>query len=109
MTAAEYVEAARLAWSEDEFKEWVLGEAQRGGWMVHHDRPAMTQSGWRTAIQGDPGYPDLTLARGGVTILRELKSEKGRVTPDQEYWIKAAGAQVWRPSDWLMIQETLAR
>ena len=108
MTAAEYVEAARLAWSEDELKEWVLGEAQRGGWLFVHFRPARTDRGWRTAMEGDKGFPDLVLARGGVVILAELKSEKGRVSPDQEYWIKAAGAQVWRPSDWPKIQKVLA-
>ncbi len=108
MTAAEYVTAARLAWSEDEFQDRVIHEAKFSGWHYAHFRPAQTEKGWRTAMQGDKGFPDLVLARGGVVILTELKSEKGRVTPDQEYWIKAAGAQVWRPSDWATIQKVLA-
>lgn len=51
------------------------------------------------------GFPDLVIA-GRRLIMRELKTERGKLTPDQERWLAAlryAGidADVWRPSDWL--------
>lgn len=108
MTAAEFVEATRLGWTEEQFKAEVIREATSRGWLKHHDRPARTEHGWRTAIEGDPGFPDLCLARDGFVLLVELKSEKGRVSPEQAQWIKHSGAEVWRPRDWPLILERLA-
>jgi hypothetical protein len=50
-----------------------------------------------------PGYPDLTMA-GRKLLFRELKTETGRVRPEQAGWLDrltAAGADadVWRPGD----------
>jgi hypothetical protein len=73
--------------------------------------------GWRVFYVTDsrgspPGWPDLTLGRGGVLLFRELKAEKGRLTLEQQEWrdvLTAAGMdwQVWRPSDWPRIEATL--
>jgi hypothetical protein len=51
-----------------------------------------------------PGWPDLALCGTRGLALRELKTEKGRVTPDQERWgrlLRQAGQSwdVWRPAD----------
>jgi len=45
--------------------------------------------------------PDLILARRGVVILAELKSDKGRLTLEQIAWQRAIGEhhRLWRPSD----------
>ena len=48
------------------------------------------------------GYPDWTIAGPGGVIWRELKTQRGRVAPEQQAWldILAAGggnAGVWRP------------
>ena len=45
--------------------------------------------------------PDLILARRGVVILAELKSQTGRLSREQQMWQTALGAhhRVWRPSD----------
>lgn len=88
--------------TESELLSAVIELAQLSGWMVHHDRPARTDKGWRTAIQGNPGYPDLTLVRDGVVIFAELKSEGGRLTDGQKQWAEALNGNmvVWRPSDW---------
>jgi hypothetical protein len=66
---------------------------------------------WRTAQQGHSGYPDLTLSREGVTIFRELKSNTGRLSPEQRIWGKHMGDAwgVWRPTDWTDIVKTLKR
>lgn len=103
--------------TEEQFQSWVIDVAKLFKWHVHHDRPALLADGtWRTPIAGDKGFPDLVLAREGRIIFAELKSEKGRMTPEQENWLKALGccdddgrveAYVWRPSDRQQIQETL--
>lgn len=90
---------------ESEFEDAVITAAQLGGWRVHAERPARTaHGGWRTAVKGDTGWPDLALAhpRRGLFVLAELKSESGRVRPEQRRWLddlEAAGVtcRVWRP------------
>ena len=52
----------------------------------------------------EPGWPDLTLVGAGV-MFRELKTQRGIVTPSQAFWIAIlsdAGldAAVWRPDQW---------
>jgi len=105
----------RLPLSERDFQEQIIQLAKLHGWMVHAERSARTKDGWRTAIQGDPGFPDLVLAREGVVIYAELKSEKGKVAAGQQAWRWALGAgrlkanvYVWRPSDWAQIERALA-
>lgn len=88
--------------TEDEWLSRVLDTARVHGWRVQHVRPARTQRGWRTPVQGDRGAPDLLLARGGRVLLVELKSDRGRLGPGQGEWLAAAGehARLWRPRDW---------
>jgi hypothetical protein len=99
----------RLHMTEGEFTETVIELAKFRGWQVSHFRPAMTEHGWRTPLAGHKGFPDLALARNGVVILAELKTEKGRVTKEQEKWAAAIGAQyrLWRPRDLETIGEEL--
>lgn len=53
------------------------------------------------------GYPDCTLLREGRLVFAELKSQRGRVRPEQRVWLdelaKVPGAEVylWRPVDLL--------
>jgi len=89
--------------SEDDFQTRVMDLAKRCGWMVCHYLPAIRQSGKvSTAIKGDRGAPDLILARRGVVLLVELKTNKGTVSPDQQRWLDALDGygSVWRPRDW---------
>jgi hypothetical protein len=46
-----------------------------------------------------------------VTIFRELKSNTGRLSPEQRIWGKHMGDAwgVWRPTDWTDIVKTLKR
>lgn len=100
--------------TETEFQNQVIEYAQMFGWRVAHFRPARTNKGWRTPIQGDPGFPDLVLARDGHIILWELKSEKGKLTDDQRAWLGALGGTcdrvhvgTRRPSEWDAIEYQL--
>ena len=95
--------------SEAAFQAEVIAEAHRCGWRVTAYRPAQTARGWRTAVQGDAGGPDLLLARGGVVWCWELKSAGGYPDREQRAWGLALGAsyRLLRPRDWAWIQEVL--
>lgn len=98
--------------SEDDFKARVMQYAKLQGWLVNHARPARrANGGWATAIEGDAGLPDLTLARDGVLLLAELKSDTGRPTDAQQKWLAAAGphGRLWAPRDWNAIVSELSR
>lgn len=58
------------------------------------------------------GFPDLVIVGPTGAAFIELKTETGKVRPEQTAWItalKASGqrAEVWRPRDWHHIQRTL--
>ncbi len=100
---------------EAEFQAAVMELAQVCGWLRAHFRPAQNLRGqWRTAVAGDgKGFPDLVLVHPdrGV-VFAELKSERGRTTPEQDRWLEVlaeAGARVhlWRPDDWDDIEALL--
>jgi hypothetical protein len=101
--------------TEKSFQDTVIEAATLYGWMVHAERPAMTQNGWRTPIQGLAGFPDLVLCHPEkqVIIFAELKSESGKVSEAQQDWIIALGqcsgvkVFLWRPSDWNQIEKVL--
>lgn len=97
--------------SEEELQTRILQAARLYGWRAAHFRPARTAKGWRTPMSGDPGFPDLVLARDGVVIVAELKSRRGHTSPDQDLWLDELGdhAVLWRPQDWPAIQNELRR
>jgi len=84
------------------------------GWQTMHIRPARTKHGWKTPVQGalGKGWPDLVMLRGGRIIAAEMKTDKGKVTPEQADVIgllQAAGVEtyIWRPKYWDDIVEVL--
>lgn len=87
--------------SEDQLQSAVIDMARLYGWKVCHFRPARNATGWDTPLQGDPGAPDLLMARAGRVLLVELKSDTAKLMRDQEEWQQAAGSLVWRPAQWL--------
>lgn len=98
-----------MVWTipENEFQQAVIEYAALRGWFIHHTRPAMNRRGrWQTPIQGNPGFPDLVLARCGEVIVTELKSDRGKLTPAQKKWFsllaetKTFETYLWRPADW---------
>jgi hypothetical protein len=101
---------------EADFLQSVCDLARLHGWRVYHQRPARVQGGWRTALTGDPGWPDVVLARAGAPLwVVELKAQRGQLTDDQRRWIdtlrQATGvrAEVWRPADWSGIERILGK
>jgi hypothetical protein len=99
-----------LPLSEADFQQRVLDYAQRCHWRVAHVRAAQVRNGrWATPVTGDPGFPDLVLARAGVVLLAELKSADGKFRPGQAEWLDAADAhgRLWRPGDWKAIVDEL--
>lgn len=87
---------------EAKFQTTVIEAAQWYGWIVHHGRPARTEKGWRTAVQGLAGFPDLVLARRGRVILAELKTDRAQPSLNQRRWLAELGpnGRLWRPVDW---------
>ncbi len=117
LTRAESWRQASLDLPESEFTKLVIGFAECQGWTVYHQRPARTAQGWRTALQGRKGFPDLVMLRHGRLIVAELKSAKGTLSADQVWWRNEFRKcqvpwpnephYVWRPVDWPSIVEVL--
>jgi hypothetical protein len=100
-----------LAMSEEELQTAVTHLATLYGWRWYHVYDSR---------RSNPGFPDLVLTRRGRLIFCELKSQRGKVRPEQQDWLndldeverKTGGlvvARLWRPSDWLSneIEEVL--
>lgn len=91
-----------LELSEKDFRHQVIDLCKLLGWKHYFT--------W-TSIHSPKGFPDLVLARERI-IFAELKTEKGKVTPNQQEWLdalKQANQEVylWRPSDFDKIVEIL--
>jgi hypothetical protein len=104
----------RLQVSEADFLRWVKDVAKLFGWRYSHFRPAKTAKGWRTALEGDRGFPDLVLVRPPRVIFAELKSDDGKPTAEQTSWLSdltASSVEVytWHPADQPEVMLTLAR
>jgi hypothetical protein len=91
-----------------EVPEWtdlVIDIAHHFGWLVSHKRPARTNKGYRTAISGNAGFPDIAASHPmWGTVFAELKSHRGKLSPAQEAWrqsLVAGGARyfLWKPAD----------
>lgn len=91
--------------SEAEFQRAVIDTAKAFRWKVAHYRPAKTEKGWRTPLEGHAGCPDLILARNGRVLLVEIKSASGKATAAQAAWLQEAGSygRLWRPQHWPQI------
>jgi VRR-NUC domain len=98
--------------SEQDFQQTVTDALTAFGWRWIHFRPARTERGWRTALSGSPGYPDITAVRGDRILFIEMKAQNGKLRDEQRGWLSAlgaAGAEVhcWRPDEWALIEELI--
>jgi hypothetical protein len=105
--------AVKPRMSERAFQSSVATLARLHQWRHAHFRAAWTPNGYRVAMAGDIGFPDLTLTRNGRLVFAELKADGGRLRPDQELWLEAlrktcAEVYLWTPNDWDTIEEVLA-
>lgn len=92
--------------NETQWQKWVLEYAALRGWSRQHSRKTAIyrKDGTvrhATAISGDAGYPDLTLARNGRIVFFELKSETGQLSIEQQDWLSSlSGEPVGHVCDW---------
>ncbi len=105
---------------ESDWKTRVIDAAKLFGWRTAHFRPARTKYGWRTAMEGDTGFPDLVLVKPPRLILAELKRGKattkaGKPSDEQAEWLRQLGsvpgveAYCWTPEQWQEVYLTLAK
>lgn len=110
--------------NETVFQQQVIELAHLYGWKVAHFRAAKTgrtylnkkgevKPVYVTPVQADGvGFPDLVLAKYGKVIFAEVKSENGRLSPEQRGWLDILASSscptyCWRPSDWNEIEGVL--
>lgn len=96
----------QLASDEDTLSDFVKRHSKAARWRRIHFRPGQNRRGdWATQLEGDVGFPDWTLVRGGRLIFAELKGANGRLGPGQQEWLDDLGTvpgvetYVWYPSD----------
>lgn len=82
--------------TEKEFQAQVLQLARLAGWRFYHTHDSRRST---------PGFPNLVMVRPPVIVFAELKTQAGKVRPEQRDWFDAlggcetAGTRLWRPSD----------
>lgn len=91
------------------FQDHVLQIARMNGWLVHHATPHKVGNTWRS---DGKGTPDLILVhRQRGLIFAELKTERGKLSHDQQQWALAlqpwAEYYVWRPNQLELIAKRL--
>jgi len=69
-----------MALTEAELQATIIDTAELAGWLVYHDHDSRLNPA---------GLPDLILVKPPRVVFLELKSDKGRVRPDQQIWLDA--------------------
>lgn len=92
--------------SEKSFQAQILHLARLAGWRCYHTHDSR---------HSQKGFPDLVLVRPPEIVFAELKSEDGKLRPEQREWLEALSrctgveARLWRPGMWPEIEETLCK
>jgi hypothetical protein len=84
------------AMSEAQFQQRIIDYCELRGLLVFHDNDSR---------KNRAGFPDLVIVGAHGVIYAELKTDTGKLRPDQETWLLAlrkagANAVLWRPSMW---------
>ena len=84
LTAEEYRRAAARAMTERQLLDGILGTPRNPGIAL-----ALGWRGYHThRSQHSPaGFPDLTRVKAGRLIFAELKTERGKTSPEQDAWL----------------------
>lgn len=82
--------------TEAELQAQILDLCKHMGLLVYHTYDSR---------RSQPGFPDLVIVGKHGVLYRELKTDRGRVSKEQDQWLVAlhatgADAKVWRPRDW---------
>ena len=83
---------------EKALQQRIIDAAKALHWLPYHTFDSR---------RSEPGFPDLVLCRPPRLLFVELKSEKGKLTAEQERWlallaeVPGVETKVWRPSDLL--------
>lgn len=88
--------------SERDWQSEVIEIAGAGGWRHYHTHDSRKSA---------KGFPDLVLVRERVLYV-ELKSEDGKLRPEQGPWLEALAAAgqevyIWRPSNRPVVDRVL--
>lgn len=99
--------------TEREWQRQVLDLAAWHRWALTYHAPDNRPDARGRVQSVTRGFPDLILLKGRRLLAVELKTETGRVTPEQRKWLTglaAAGVEVdvWRPSDTALAVAVLA-
>lgn len=90
--------------TERQWQQVVTDAARWLGWTIYHPFDSRRSTA---------GYPDLTLLKGSRLIFAELKTDVGRLRPEQVEWLSrlrqvpGIEVHVWRPQDWHEVEATL--
>ena len=66
--------------NEAALQQLLIDAAELNGWLVFHDNDSRRNAA---------GFPDLVLVKPPRVLFLELKSEVGRVRPEQHVWMDA--------------------
>ncbi len=77
MTTAEYSAQVARTMSEATFQSKVIEWLNFYGWKWFHVHDSR---------RSNPGWPDISAARGDRLIFMELKAHKGRISKEQQDW-----------------------
>lgn len=104
MTISDARRVVNGAIPEAEFQRQIIEAAEANGWYVWRDNDSR---------RNRAGFPDLLLIRGATLLFLEIKTEKGRVHPEQAAVIarlkqvRYVHADVVRPSNWPDLEPVL--
>jgi VRR-NUC domain len=83
-------------YTERQFQAQVESLLKMLGWRYYHT--------WKS-FNSARGFPDIFAVRPPRAVAMELKTARGKVTPEQQAWVKAMAecgveAGIWRPDEW---------
>ena len=79
---------------EEELLKFVRWTAREQGWLVYHTHDSRGS---------EPGFPDVVATNGEQLLFSELKSNRGKLTMEQQQWlnllrrIPSIDVHLWRP------------